>query len=238
MDFLDLTLPAPEENLALDEALLLQAESGASVEILRFWEWPRPAVILGSGCSLALDVDESACQQDGVPILRRASGGGTVLLSAGCLCFSLVLAYERSPELRGIRSSYGFVLGRVAAGLADLLSGVSLAGISDLTADGRKFSGNAQQRKQRFLLHHGTFLYRFDVAKVSRYLREPARQPDYRGNRDHESFLVNLPVEAEMLKNRLRTAWQAHDEATAVPRELMRQLVADKYSREEWNRRR
>ena len=48
---------------------------------------------------LAQDVDEAACQADGVPILRRSSGGGTVLLGRGCLLYSLVLSYDRSPAL-------------------------------------------------------------------------------------------------------------------------------------------
>src|SRR5690348_8693943 len=105
MRYLDLTLPSPAENLALDEALLLQAEAGQGGEVLRVWEWHHPAVVLGSGCRLAEDVDEPACQADGVPILRRSSGGGTVLLGTGCLLYSLVLNYERSPALTEIRAS-------------------------------------------------------------------------------------------------------------------------------------
>src|SRR6476646_5803774 len=91
MHFLDLTLSSPEEDIALDEALLLDAEDGLGGEVLRLWQWDQPAVILGSGGKLAEDVNESACAADGVPILRRSSGGGTVLLGPGCLCFSLVL---------------------------------------------------------------------------------------------------------------------------------------------------
>src|SRR5437879_4103551 len=103
MHFLNLTLATLAENLALDEAMLLQAEAAASGEVLRIWEWPEPAVILGSGSRLAEDVDEATCQANRVPILRRASGGGTVLLNAGCLCYSLVLSYDRSPALREVR---------------------------------------------------------------------------------------------------------------------------------------
>src|SRR5438309_2011186 len=99
MLFLDLTLPTLEENLALDEALLLEAEQGDRGEVLRLWEWPTPAVVLGSGCRLADDVNEPACAADGIPIARRASGGGTVLLGAGCLLYSVVFSYERSPAL-------------------------------------------------------------------------------------------------------------------------------------------
>src|SRR5947208_11415629 len=98
MRLLDLTLPSAAANLALDEALLLEAEAGRGGEVLRLWEWPAPAVVLGSACVLRDDVDEDACAAGGVPILRRSSGGGTVLLGSGCLCFSLVLAMERTPE--------------------------------------------------------------------------------------------------------------------------------------------
>src|SRR5712692_8363165 len=156
MRFLDLTLPDPAANLALDEGLLLDAEAGAGGEVLRVWEWPAPVVVLGSGCKLADDVNEAACLADGVPILRRSSGGGTVLWGRGSLLFSLVLAYERAPELTQIGSSYRLILGRVAAALG--LDGVRQEGVSDLVLCGRKVSGNAQQRKRAFLLHHGTLL--------------------------------------------------------------------------------
>jgi lipoate-protein ligase A len=237
MQFLDRTLPTPEENLALDEALLLQAEAGQGGETLRLWEWPRPAVVLGCGCRLIEDVDEAACQAEGVPILRRSSGGGSVLLGFGCLCYSLVLAYDRSPLLQEIRPSYRYILGRVSEALHDVLPDVEPAGISDVAAGGRKFSGNAQQRKRNFLLHHGTLLYGFKLDLVGRYLRLPSRQPDYRQGRDHTAFLINLPLDAIQLRCRLRDAWQAEVELTAVPRELIDRLVAEKHSRPEWTRR-
>src|SRR5262245_5808125 len=112
MQFLDSTLPTAVANLALDEALLLRAEAHLGGEILRLWEWPTPAVVLGAGCRLAEDANEPACAAAGVPILRRASGGGTVLLGQGCLLFTLILAYGRSSALETIPSSYLYILGR------------------------------------------------------------------------------------------------------------------------------
>src|SRR5262245_36170851 len=96
--FLDRTLPTLAENLALDEALLIAAEAGGP-EVLRLWRWPAPAVVLGAGGRLADDVRADACAADGVPVRRRSSGGGTVLLGPGCLCYSLVLGMDR-PGLR------------------------------------------------------------------------------------------------------------------------------------------
>jgi lipoate-protein ligase A len=238
IQLLELTLPTIAENLALDEALLLEAEAGRGVEVLRLWEWPTPAVIVGAGGRIAEDVDEAACQADGVPILRRSSGGGTVLLGSGCLLFSLVLAYDRSQMLREVRSSYCFILGRLRDALVDLLPEVTCAGTSDLAAAGLKFSGNSQQRKRDHLLHHGTLLYQFDLEAVGRYLRQPARQPEYRAGRVHEAFVRNLPCDAQGLRNGLVGVWRAAMETNHWPMDLVRQLVTKKYGTMEWNRRR
>jgi lipoate-protein ligase A len=238
MRYLDGALPTLAENLALDEALLLSAEIRRAAETLRIWEWPAPAVVLGAGCRLAEDVDEAACLADGVPILRRSSGGGTVVLGSGCLLFSLILSYNRSPLLREIHSSYCYILGRIRDALADLLPGITCAGTSDLAAHGMKFSGNAQQRKRGYLLHHGTLLYGFDLPLMSRYLRAPARQPDYRARREHQTFVRNLPAEAADLKRRLCRAWDATSPSDTWPREQVQQLVHEKYEKAEWTRRR
>jgi lipoate-protein ligase A len=236
MYFLDLTLADAAANLALDEALLLQAEAGEGSEVLRVWEWPAPAVVLGAGGRLADDVDEAACRADGVPILRRSSGGGTVLLGRGCLLYSLVLRYDRAAALTTIPSSYEYILDRVARALPAAVRGEQ-AGCSDLAVLGRKFSGNAQQRKRDHLLHHGTLLYAFDVSQVGRYLRPPPRQPAYREGRDHTAFLTNLGGADAALKHGLRTAWEADVETSAWPQERVRQLVAEKYGTEAWVRR-
>ena len=236
MEFLDLTLPTPRENLALDEALLLRAEAGQGGETLRLWEWASPVVVLGSACRLAEDVDEPACAAAGVPIVRRSSGGGTVLWGRGCLLYSLVLRFDRDPALAEIRPSYRHILGRVAEALG--VPGVEHAGISDLAVGGRKFSGNAQQRKRNHLLHHWTILLDFDLAQVGRYLRPPPRQPEYRAGRAHEEFLCNLDLPAEDVRRRLRAGWGAETQGAGWPAEQVRRLVEEKYALEAWTRRR
>ena len=238
MHFLDATLPSLAENVALDEALLLAAECGDSGEVLRFWEWPTPAVVLGTGGRLADDVEEVACAADAVPIARRSSGGGTVLLGRGCLIYSLVLSYDHDSALNDIRLSYRFILDRIGQPLAESVGVVEQAGISDLTLAGRKFSGTAQQRKRNFLLHHGTILYDADLSLMTRYLREPPRRPVYRADREHLDFICNLPLPGDEIKRRLRQAWQADAISSVWPAEEVRRLVADKYAKQEWIRKR
>jgi lipoate-protein ligase A len=238
MNYLERTLATAAENLALDEALLLEAEAGRGGEVLRIWEWPTPVVVLGSGCRLAEDVKEAVCERDQVPVLRRSSGGGTVLLGQGCLLFSLVLRLDRVPELGEIRSSYRYILGEIAGALRDKAPGIEAVGISDLAVRGLKFSGNAQQRKRDHLLHHGTLLYAFALEHVGAYLNTPERQPDYRRGREHHQFLCNLPLGREELIGRLRQAWGADRVTDVWPQDLVNQLVAGKHASSAWIRRR
>ncbi len=237
MRLLDLTLSDAAANLALDEALLLEAEESGGPEVLRFWELSSYAVVVGAGGSVTHDVNVAACEEDGLPILRRASGGGTVVIGPGCLCFSLVLPYDFAPGLDDIRASNRYVLGRVATALGSIAA-ASSEGTSDLAVGGIKISGNAQQRKRRHFLHHGTLLCGFDIALMTKYLRSPEREPDYRRNRLHAEFVTNLPAEAEELKRLLASEWRASEEDWPVPLARARQLPIEKYSREDWNRRR
>jgi len=97
---LDLTLESPAENLALDEALLERAECGTKpLEMLRLWESPQPFVVLGRASRVADEVDQEKCRQLGLPILRRPSGGASVLAGPGCLMYAVILSYQRHPDL-------------------------------------------------------------------------------------------------------------------------------------------
>jgi lipoate---protein ligase len=238
MQFLDLTLPTPEENLALDEALLTLAEQTDGSEVLRLWEVTRPCVVMGCFCRIATDVNEAACAADGVPVRRRVSGGGTVLIGPGCLNFSLVLDMRRRPELNDVSRSHFLILDRITEVLTARAEHVGFDGSSDLCLAGKKFSGNAQRRRRNWLLHHGTLLYHFPLDLIGRYLREPERQPAYRDQRSHADFVTNLPTDARWLDQGLRMAWAADDPLPAWPRDLTEQLVQSRYSRPEWIRRR
>ena len=238
MQLLALTASTPAENLALDEALLLAAEAGTGGPVLRLWEPSTYAVVLGAAGSFAIDVNEAACLADGIPVLRRSSGGGTVVIGSGSLCYSLVLPYDLAPRLNEIVPSIRYVLGRVANALRPVAPAIELRGISDLTIDGRKFSGNAQQRKRKHFLHHGTLLCNFDLTRIAKYLNPPERQPDYRQDRDHADFVTNLDCSTAQASEGLMQEWDAVDGVRTIPWEQMQQLVAEKYGLESWTRRR
>src|SRR5213595_308411 len=105
MHLLDFTLPTPAENLACDEALLEAFEAAEGRGVLRFWEPADYFVVTGYANHVSTEVDRAACAAEGIPILRRCSGGGTVLQGAGCLNYSLVLNVADHPELHSIPST-------------------------------------------------------------------------------------------------------------------------------------
>lgn len=232
----DFTATTLAENLALDEALLHAVEAGESPEFLRFWEWPTLAVVLGANGVQAEEVHEATCLSDSVPIMRRSSGGGTVLIGSGCLMYSLVLRYERAAELTQVGGSYQWILERLAKALPLV---ASVCGTSDLSAAERKFSGNAQQRKSQSLLHHGTLLYAFDLTSVGRYLPLPPRRPAYRGMRTHGEFLMNLPTTRATLCDAITQAFNGV--AAALPTTVLAEMqtrALQRYSTREWLERR
>ena len=181
----------PAENLAWDEVLLEQRK-----EALRLWESPVPFIVLGRSGRIEREVRLPV----EMPVLRRTSGGGTVLQGPGCLNYSLVLSLECRPELTSVERSYAVLQGWVVRVLGMALE---VRG-SDILFDGRKVSGSAQRRTRGWLLHHGTLLYdTFDLGMIERVLREPERQPAHREGRRHGEFVGKLPVGRAELRHRL-----------------------------------
>jgi lipoate-protein ligase A len=232
----DLTLPSAEENLACDEALLELCESGECDEVLRFWEPNQYFVVLGYANRARTEVNLEFCRAQTIPVLRRCSGGGTVLQGPGCLNYTLILRVNGSKPLQSITGTNEYVLRLHQDTLSTLLGApVEKKGHTDLAIGGLKFSGNAQRRRQKCLLFHGSFLLHLDIALLEKTLPFPSRQPDYRSGRSHADFLMNLKVPAHLLKGALVKSWSASDTLPALPFEPIGRLVEERYGRDEWN---
>jgi lipoate-protein ligase A len=235
--FLDVTLPTPEENLACDEALLEACEARTLPGLLRVWEPQTHFVVLGYANALRQHVNLAACRRARIPVLRRISGGGSVLQGPGCLNFSLILPHDGTGPLASLRGTTAYVLHRHQDALQPLLGrAVRVEGTSDLAVASRKFSGNAQRRAGRSVLFHGTFLLDLDLTLVQQVLRQPPAQPAYRQGRTHADFLTNLGVPAARLVDILRASWNATRPLGALPRDAIQRLVQRRYGAPAWVR--
>lgn len=231
MTLKDITFPSPEENIIFDDVLLQLAEEGVQGEVLRFWESSDYFVVLGRIGKESDDVRTEETQKDGIPVLRRSSGGGTVLQGRGCLNYSLVLSKDSDPSIADLRRSYQFILAKVVHALKTAGVDAVFYPTSDiaLTDSKKKISGNAQKRLRRFILHHGTLLYDFDLERITRYLKMPAEVPDYRRGRSHADFVANMPVQRRTIIDAFRKEFRTaglDEKPNANERARLDQLLA------------
>lgn len=179
------------ENLALDEEFTARA-AAQNLSLVRLWWGGPPTVVTGNSEAPAVVADLAACERLGVPVLRRRSGGGTVLQTADVLNYSLTAPAARLLDVRVV-----FELGaRILIGaLAKFGLKAEMRGTSDVVVGVRKISGNAQARRQGGVLLHGTLLRDIDLDLVENCLRHPPREPAYRQGRGHRDFLTTLVAE-------------------------------------------
>lgn len=205
----DISFAAPQENILYDDVLFSLAESGEAKEAIRFWESKQLFVVLGRIGNAHDDIHAGQVRKDYIPVLRRSSGGGTVLQGQGCLNYTFILSKDRGRQISDLRESYQFVLGLVVNALKECNIQASFQPTSDLAlnANQKKFSGNAQKRGRKFIMHHGTILYNFDLTLIEKYLRMPKDMPAYRKERRHADFVTNIDVAVAPFKEKLAAAF-------------------------------
>ncbi len=235
-------LEDPARMLALDEVALDHTESTGQEH---FWTWEsaRPWVVVGLGQAVSREVELDFCNRSGIGVFRRCSGGGAVVQGPGCLNYAVTLRMDRDPLLASVTGTNQWLMGRLRDALQPILPApVAVRGHTDLAIhlDGvwLKFSGNAQRRRSRSLLFHGTLLHAFDLDLIARCLCHPSAEPDYRQGRQHDRFVTNLPADCSALRRALEGMWTFREGATAELNDEVRRLAEHRYRMREWNFRR
>lgn len=237
MQHLQTTLSNPNEQLALEEASLLLADQAVVGESFRSWSFDRPVVVLGRSSKVDREVDRAFCAEQRIPVLRRCTGGASVVGGPGCLIYSVVLSLQRRPELQKVDAAHQFVMSRVREAAARQVPEVHFQGICDLTWQNRKFSGNSLRIAKHHLLYHGTILHSADLDLIVRCLREAPRQPDYRAGREHADFLTNVPLDPARLTTDLAELFEVSGSAE-VDRSYWEQIMnlrEERYDNPAWH---
>ncbi len=95
----------PKLHVALDEVIANRVARGQANPNLRFWDWDRPLVVIGSFQSYRNEIDDEGRAKHGIEVVRRITGGGAMFMEEGnCITYSLVvpgslvegLSYEQS----------------------------------------------------------------------------------------------------------------------------------------------
>lgn len=147
-----------------------------------------PAIVMGISGQLHELVDQERLQRDPIPVIRRFSGGGTVVVDEQTLFVTFIfntgiMAIPPFPEpiMRWTEQLYQPVFHPHPFKLQE----------NDYVMGSKKFGGNAQSITKHRWLHHSTLLYDFTPARMD-YLRLPAKAPNYRMQRPHTEFLCCL----------------------------------------------
>ena len=236
--YLDLTsFRPPAENLALDEALLDEAEASATpAETLRLWEPRRPMVVVGRSSQFHVEVRLDACRELGIPVLRRQRRGGR----------------RRRAGLLDVRPGAQL---SAAPAVADL-SAKPIAGcLARWPAHWRLRAGRRMPRHERFgdrraevlgqqrpLPPQSSPLSRHVALRLSAGVGralpgDAAADAGLSGRPSARELLTNLPLPAETIRNALVDAFAADEPCDSWPEHRTAQLVAEKYSLPEWQMR-
>ncbi|KAD5507872.1 hypothetical protein R6Q59_031427 [Mikania micrantha] len=149
----------------------------------------KPNIVMGISGKPAELVEIKPVLEDKIPIIRRFTGGGTVIVDHGTIFVSFICnkdVVDVQPYPRPIMSWSSLIYSQVFQGIADF----SLRE-NDYVFGLRKFGGNAQSITKNRWIHHTSFLWDFETHNMS-YLKLPQRAPEYRLARDHLDFICPM----------------------------------------------
>jgi lipoate-protein ligase A len=236
MQYIQLDCLTPESYLTYEEALLDECEANPLHEITINWEAKFPFIVLGYANKFQQEVNLDICKRQNIPVLRRISGGGTVLQGPGCLSYALILKIPSTGLLSTVVGTNQYIMERMKQILQPLCpEAIQVQGTTDLTIGNRKFSGNSQRRRKSHLLFHGTILYAAQWDLIESVLLLPGKQPEYRKQRTHREFMTDFPATKEDIIKAIRKGWKAE---TCFPDNigsLVKNLISNKYATNEWN---
>ena len=221
----------PYFNLASEQYLLDTEDE----PIFMLWRNDR-SVIIGRNQNAYAEIDREFVDKNNIAVVRRLTGGGAVFHDLGNLNFTFTAPREQCPTL-----DFGRFCAPVIDALRKLGVPAELSGRNDLTADGRKFSGNAQCVYNNKVMHHGTILFSADTAAMSGALRVDPEKMKSKGIKSVRSRVCNLSeylpgMDVLDLKRYLEDSVPADKTAfSAAQIDGIKALRDNKYATWEWN---
>lgn len=220
-------------NLASEEYLLKHTDG------YYFYLWINdPAVIVGTNQNAIEEVNLSFTNSNGIKVVRRLTGGGTVYHDGGNLCYTVIAPFD--PQ----KDNYKAFTSPVINYLNTLGVKAEFSGRNDITVDGRKISGNAQTVYKDRIMHHGTLLFDTDMSVLGKALNPSKLKIESKGIKSVRARVVNI---SELMHNKttidefkagLKAVFLKECEEyefTSGDLDKINKLVEEKYSRYEWN---
>jgi len=227
----------PYANLALEQHVFDNLDRAHRYFML--WQ-NHNSIIVGRYQNTQGEINGAFVKERGITVARRLSGGGAVYHDLGNLNFTFVSDAENG------HIDFASFCGPVRDALASLGVRVEISGRNDMTVEGKKFSGNAQYRKQGRVMHHGTILFDSDLEIVSKALNVAPDKIESKGIKSVQSRVTNIrpylkrdvSLEEfwEALRGYMFSAYDMRDYTlTETDRACAAKLREDVYRRWSWN---
>jgi len=231
------------ENLALEEALA-RSRHPASIPTIRVWVNPR-GIVLGRFQEVSAEVNVPFCEQNGIQVGRRFTGGGAVFHDEGNLNLTVVTSRQGEKSLNELYEANSAVISNMLEGLGVRSDYVPP---NSIKISGKKVSGFAAALGRDFAFWHASLLVSTNEQMLNEALQPSRLAATSRFIRSKRQPITTLQtalgkhLQIGDMKRRLISSCETcfevelrRDELSSEEEHLMKSLYDMKYSHMEWN---
>ena len=159
MIYINSNSTSPYFNFALEEYLLTKKDLPED-KIFLFWR-TSPTVMVGRYQNTYNEINEKYIKENNINVVRRNSGGGAIYTDNGAWQFTFIDKNYKEDSI-----SFEKFTRPIIEALKRENIDASFNSRNDLLINNKKFSGNAQYRKNNAILHHGSILFNTDIKSM------------------------------------------------------------------------
>jgi len=162
------------------------------LEGLNIYTWipDKKYIVLGQRDTPDLALNQDAVINDGITVMKRPSGGHTVLLSPNTIVIAIsITQLDIKYTKRFFEACNSAIINALEA---QGVIGISKKGISDIAAGQRKILGSSMYRPKNHTFYHAVLNLSESAEIIAKYLAHPKTEPDYRLGRKHSEFIISL----------------------------------------------
>lgn len=229
----------PQFNLAMEEYCFRKLTQYEKIFML--WQ-NEPSIIVGKHQNTLEEINTKYVREQGIYVVRRISGGGTVYHDLNNLNFTII-----SNGKNGLGFDLKSFMKPVMDTLAKLGVHAELSARNDLRINGKKICGTAQACVNGRMLFHGCLLFNSDLSALSKGLKEPKEVIQSKGVKSVRSEVDNIlpnlkeKISVQEFADRiLETIKETYPEVTEyafneTELALFEEQAVTKYADWEWN---
>ena len=238
---------AASAGLAADEVLANCAGADTSQHTLRLYTY-QPCALVGRFQSIENELNLSYCANNKIPINRRPTGGGAIIMGEDQLGVALAIPGKADETYAHVRERMAQFSQGIISGLATLGIHVEFRRKNDLEVNGKKIAGlGLHKTDSGGLLFHASLLVDLDVPYMLNVLKTPFEKITDKEISDVSERTTTVQREYKkpltlnnvrvIILNGYKNAFDANIELSDLSNEEMdeiRQLEKDKYMDNDW----